>query len=502
MDAAVVSNLNYSVLQDTCPHRRAPLSTGKVVRPISGSESSESSLACRYHGWEFDAKGSCTKIPMQLPPTSESSGGPSSRIRVLSYPVREAGGLLWVFMDPFYLSSSSTNTLPEIPEESVMSQDEFNSSAGIWIHSAWPISYLSMLENSLDPSHAPFVHEGFGAPGGMTYSPDNAQPMQIYRVTTPMTVTDGFALEHSPYLKSKLPVNATAPPLMTVRRFLPPCTNIFSSPPFFSGRLYFVPNTATTTTTIGFMKLPSTPTTKSKPLDFLQKRLLPPAWRTTLANWRHVSGLMAEGQDQFGKQDMWTMQGQDERKLADLRRQHQDIHDQSRIGGRRSSWDDMVVTPSDTGVATLQRWMKKFGNGGPFPLHNLLSNPTPATSSSAHAVRPMSLWESRGKFCPQCRAVRRQAAWLEQRLGQASTVSLALSVLGALYSTLVATNRGMAIMRSSLSLVYTTSLVSVVLSVTFRTLSERCRRIQQRFFRTGDSGGRNQILELTYQYDS
>src|SRR3954467_6974128 len=38
-----------AALDDTCPHRRAPLSQGRV-RP-------DGRLACAYHGWNFDGQG-------------------------------------------------------------------------------------------------------------------------------------------------------------------------------------------------------------------------------------------------------------------------------------------------------------------------------------------------------------------------------------------------------------------------------------------------------------
>ena len=39
---------------DSCPHRSAPLSAGKVKAGC---------LVCPYHGWEFHPDGSCVKIP-------------------------------------------------------------------------------------------------------------------------------------------------------------------------------------------------------------------------------------------------------------------------------------------------------------------------------------------------------------------------------------------------------------------------------------------------------
>src|ERR1700739_1257375 len=40
---------------DACPHRRVPLSLGKII----GGD-----LRCAYHGWTFDGvSGACTAIP-------------------------------------------------------------------------------------------------------------------------------------------------------------------------------------------------------------------------------------------------------------------------------------------------------------------------------------------------------------------------------------------------------------------------------------------------------
>ena len=45
-------------LKDFCPHRGMPLSYGK----FDGKE-----IECCYHGWCFDTKGSCTKVPSLTP---------------------------------------------------------------------------------------------------------------------------------------------------------------------------------------------------------------------------------------------------------------------------------------------------------------------------------------------------------------------------------------------------------------------------------------------------
>ena len=70
-------------LLDRCPHRRMPLSLGRIV--------DGGLLQCGYHGWSFDGGGSCALIPNFKP-----GERPSGRIVVDAYTVVEAGGLVLV----------------------------------------------------------------------------------------------------------------------------------------------------------------------------------------------------------------------------------------------------------------------------------------------------------------------------------------------------------------------------------------------------------------------
>lgn len=89
----------YAV-DDRCPHRGVELHRGTVTGQ---------SLACAYHGWEFDGKtGDCVSIPY-LPPEQKRPC-----VSVRSYPVQEKYGLMWVFPgDPALAAEQS---LPEVPE--------------------------------------------------------------------------------------------------------------------------------------------------------------------------------------------------------------------------------------------------------------------------------------------------------------------------------------------------------------------------------------------------
>ncbi|MEO1209504.1 MAG: aromatic ring-hydroxylating dioxygenase subunit alpha [Cyanobacteria bacterium J06638_20] len=86
-------------IEDACPHKGVELHKGKV----EGDR-----IACPYHGWEFDAEGSCAHIPY-LP---EGQKLPCAQARV--YPAQERYGIVWVF--PGAAGLAATRSLPEVPE--------------------------------------------------------------------------------------------------------------------------------------------------------------------------------------------------------------------------------------------------------------------------------------------------------------------------------------------------------------------------------------------------
>lgn len=70
-------------LEDRCPHRRVPLSLGKVI---------DGNLRCAYHGWTFEGQGGqCVKIP-NLAETEKLS----PQLRADAFVVREEGGFVYL----------------------------------------------------------------------------------------------------------------------------------------------------------------------------------------------------------------------------------------------------------------------------------------------------------------------------------------------------------------------------------------------------------------------
>jgi phenylpropionate dioxygenase-like ring-hydroxylating dioxygenase large terminal subunit len=222
---------DFSILDDSCPHRLAPLSEGKVFN---------NTLACRYHGWEFSKEGSCTNIPMM--PKNNKEEKLSKAFCVKSYPAQVHDGLLWVYMD------ASEASPPLIPGStgSQASNNNLQDDKPFWLATTNPISWQSMIENSFDPSHAPFTHESHGRSFGF-YAPSMAIPMSKFEFVFDKESgkkagvhKQGFTLQHTPY---QLPPNApagAADQALTTRQFVALATTMTRSA-FLNTSLHFSP---------------------------------------------------------------------------------------------------------------------------------------------------------------------------------------------------------------------------------------------------------------------
>lgn len=136
-------NQEWSLIADVCPHRLAPLSQGLL-------DEKTGCLECPYHGWQFDEKGKCTKIPQSKGNRNEKKNEKKQNVK--SFPVMETGDILWGNFNLYNSSDSFTKKPNEIfPElddvETVFSRD-------------LPYSFDFLVENFMDPAHIPFAHHG------------------------------------------------------------------------------------------------------------------------------------------------------------------------------------------------------------------------------------------------------------------------------------------------------------------------------------------------------
>ncbi len=88
-------------VENRCAHRQLPLTAGLVQGE---------NIACQYHGWTYDGCGKCVAISHDLGKNRTKM----PRIKIRSYPVRIAYGLIWIFPgDP---ELAERVPLPEIPQ--------------------------------------------------------------------------------------------------------------------------------------------------------------------------------------------------------------------------------------------------------------------------------------------------------------------------------------------------------------------------------------------------
>ncbi|HUB97683.1 MAG TPA: Rieske 2Fe-2S domain-containing protein [Stellaceae bacterium] len=73
-------------VNEGCPHRGASLSLAR---------NEENGLRCIFHGWKIDVAGRVVDCPSEPP---ERRADFAARVPLKHYPVREAGGIVWVYL--------------------------------------------------------------------------------------------------------------------------------------------------------------------------------------------------------------------------------------------------------------------------------------------------------------------------------------------------------------------------------------------------------------------
>jgi phenylpropionate dioxygenase-like ring-hydroxylating dioxygenase large terminal subunit len=121
-------------LIDRCPHRGVQLSLGRVTP--------DGCLECPFHAWRFAGDGTCREVPLNPDAKRE-------RLFALSVPVREVGGVLWVYTAP----------VPEAPSEPAVPDGlTMPGVARTFLEVEWKAHWTRAMENMLDSPHVPFLH--------------------------------------------------------------------------------------------------------------------------------------------------------------------------------------------------------------------------------------------------------------------------------------------------------------------------------------------------------
>jgi vanillate O-demethylase monooxygenase subunit len=123
-----------AAFEDRCPHRRLPLSMGKLVGDV---------LQCHYHGLRFDRSGKCVRVPGQdLIPQS-------ARVRI--YPVVERYHWVWIWMgDPALADPAKITDFHWLDDPNWGAKPSY-----LHVEANWQL----IVDNLLDLTHLAFVHE-------------------------------------------------------------------------------------------------------------------------------------------------------------------------------------------------------------------------------------------------------------------------------------------------------------------------------------------------------
>lgn len=125
-----------AALADRCVHRRYPLSASNIV---------EDNIVCGYHGFTYDASGTCVAVPGQkrVPRTA----------RVPAYEVLEQDSLVWVWIGD--AGRADRNAVPRAPW--------LAAEGWTTVRDMFPIRCRSslLIDNLLDLSHETYLHAGY-----------------------------------------------------------------------------------------------------------------------------------------------------------------------------------------------------------------------------------------------------------------------------------------------------------------------------------------------------
>ncbi|MEI7445044.1 MAG: aromatic ring-hydroxylating dioxygenase subunit alpha [Burkholderiales bacterium] len=166
-----------AALTDACPHRRLPLSMGRVQGDA---------IECGYHGMRFGRDGACVRVPGggRIPPAA----------RVRAWPLAAHLGLLWVWTGEAALADRAL--LPEVDH---------------WGDPAWGVNrgdsmrvaanQLLITDNLLDPSHVAWVH-----PGSFGNAACEDTPLRVHEGTDRVSVSRWMTdVEPAPFYAPLLP---------------------------------------------------------------------------------------------------------------------------------------------------------------------------------------------------------------------------------------------------------------------------------------------------------
>lgn len=152
----------WRAVADDCPHRRAPLSQGRIQPAAAGAATTPASLVCSYHGWAVNGSGRPVSIPQATHdgPAVERAALASPRACVKAYPTREADGLVFVWGDPASPALADATPTPGNPALRALPPGAVTATTNQWFVRDFPVPHDELVGNLLSQDHVPFAHSG------------------------------------------------------------------------------------------------------------------------------------------------------------------------------------------------------------------------------------------------------------------------------------------------------------------------------------------------------
>jgi nitrite reductase/ring-hydroxylating ferredoxin subunit len=126
--------------KDSCPHRSAPLSMGKI--------NENGNLECFYHGWAFGEGGNCKEVPTRG--SGIVSEGFGKKACLQTYAVEERDGLIYVWRGN--VLTADARKIPKMRKDiktyTVDTVLDYN------------VDWEYIVENNLDSPHLFWLHDG------------------------------------------------------------------------------------------------------------------------------------------------------------------------------------------------------------------------------------------------------------------------------------------------------------------------------------------------------
>jgi phthalate 4,5-dioxygenase len=130
---------NLGVFDERCPHRGASLALAR---------NEQNGLRCIFHGWKFNSAGRAVEITTEPTRAKEYA----ERVKVKTYPVRESGGLAWVWL------GEAESGAPRFPELPFSGPHEGNTWLTVTVANC---NWLQGVEGTLDSVHVGTLHQSW-----------------------------------------------------------------------------------------------------------------------------------------------------------------------------------------------------------------------------------------------------------------------------------------------------------------------------------------------------